>query len=251
MRLAAFSKSFMRSLCVESTVPLPGSAMPSTSLRQFIEFAVNMPEQEPQVGHARRSSSASFSSEYDSSAPLTMTSIRSYFSPSKSPASIGPPETKIAGIFRRIAAMSMPGVTLSQLEIQTMASTRCALHMYSTESAMRSRDGSEYNIPSCPMAMPSSMAMVLNSAAKQPCASMSAFICCPILCKCVCPGTNCVNELTMPIIGLPSCSSFMPLARQSARAPAMRRPSVLSELRNFIVGRDFTRVPAGTQSVCF
>ena len=31
-------------------VPLPGSASPSASIRQFIEFAVNIPEQEPQVG---------------------------------------------------------------------------------------------------------------------------------------------------------------------------------------------------------
>ena len=33
-------------------VPLPGSAMPIASERQFIEFAVYMPEQEPQVGQA-------------------------------------------------------------------------------------------------------------------------------------------------------------------------------------------------------
>ena len=37
-------------------VPLPGSAMPSASQRQFIELAVNMPEQEPQVGQALCSS---------------------------------------------------------------------------------------------------------------------------------------------------------------------------------------------------
>ena len=36
-------------------VPLPGSAMPTTSARQFMELAVNMPEQEPQVGQALHS----------------------------------------------------------------------------------------------------------------------------------------------------------------------------------------------------
>ena len=36
------------------------------------------------------------------------------------PASIGPPETNTAGMFRRSAAISMPGVILSQLEMQTM-----------------------------------------------------------------------------------------------------------------------------------
>jgi hypothetical protein len=35
--------------------PLPGSDRPSASVRQFIELAVNMPEQEPQVGQALRS----------------------------------------------------------------------------------------------------------------------------------------------------------------------------------------------------
>ena len=57
------------------------------------------------------------------------------------PASIGPPETKTVGMFRRSAAISMPGVILSQLEMQTSASAQCASTMYSTESAMRSRDG--------------------------------------------------------------------------------------------------------------
>jgi hypothetical protein len=47
------------------------------------------------------------------------------------------------GMFRRIAAISMPGVILSQLEMQTMASAQWALTMYSTESAIRSREGSE------------------------------------------------------------------------------------------------------------
>ncbi len=57
------------------------------------------------------------------------------------PASIGPPETKTAGILRRRAAISMPGVILSQLEMQTMASAQWALTMYSTLSAMISREG--------------------------------------------------------------------------------------------------------------
>jgi hypothetical protein len=59
------------------------------------------------------------------------------------PASIGPPETNTVGMFSRIAAISMPGVILSQLETQIRASAQCALTMYSTESAISSRDGSE------------------------------------------------------------------------------------------------------------
>ena len=59
------------------------------------------------------------------------------------PASIGPPETKTAGMLRRIAAISIPGVILSQLEMQIIASAQWAFTMYSTLSAMMSRLGSE------------------------------------------------------------------------------------------------------------
>ncbi|MNF94497.1 hypothetical protein D3C84_772090 [compost metagenome] len=124
---------------------MPGSARPRASVRQFIELAVNMPEQEPQVGQALRSYSATFSSEQESSAAATMASTRSrpWLASLVLPASIGPPETKTTGMFRRRAAISMPGVILSQLEMQTMASAQWALTMYSTESAMISRLGRE------------------------------------------------------------------------------------------------------------
>ena len=45
----------MRAASTAAMVPLPGSAMPMTSVMQFIELAVNMPEQEPQPGHAEDS----------------------------------------------------------------------------------------------------------------------------------------------------------------------------------------------------
>jgi hypothetical protein len=59
------------------------------------------------------------------------------------PASMGPPDTKIVGILSRIVASSIPGVILSQFEMQIIASAQCALTMYSTLSAMSSRLGSE------------------------------------------------------------------------------------------------------------
>ena len=110
-----------------------------------MELAVNMPEQEPQVGQAERSTSATVASSTLSSAAITMASTRSSLcSPSLVlPASMGPPETKITGMFRRMAAISIPGVILSQLEMHTSASAQWALTMYSTESAMMSRLGSE------------------------------------------------------------------------------------------------------------
>ena len=112
-----------------------------------MELAVNIPEQEPQVGHAERSTWSLCSSETFGSAPWIIASTRSSLMIlSESlvlPASIGPPETKITGMFRRREAISIPGVILSQLEIQTIASAQWALTMYSTESAISSRDGSE------------------------------------------------------------------------------------------------------------
>ena len=133
------------------TEPLPGRASPIASVRQFIELAVNMPEQEPQVGQADSSMSSSSVSDTDGSAEAIIGSMRSSLwppalvtaVPSGLPASIGPPDTNTVGMFSRMAAMNMPGVILSQLEMQTMASAQCALTIYSTESAISSRDGSE------------------------------------------------------------------------------------------------------------
>ena len=53
----------MRSEYTAGMVPLPGRPMPSTSVRQFIELAVYMPEQEPHVGQVFSSYSSSSSSE--------------------------------------------------------------------------------------------------------------------------------------------------------------------------------------------
>ena len=50
---------------------------PIASVRQFIELAVNMPEQEPQVGQALRSTSSASASLTLGSAALIMASIRS------------------------------------------------------------------------------------------------------------------------------------------------------------------------------
>ena len=54
-RCPASKNSSLRSAWVARMEPLPGSDRPSASVRQFIELAVNMPEQEPQVGQAERS----------------------------------------------------------------------------------------------------------------------------------------------------------------------------------------------------
>ncbi len=148
-----------------------------------------------------------------------ITEIRSVFFftvPSDStvvPASIGPPETKTVGMFRRSAAISMPGTTLSQFGMQIRASAQCALTWYSTVSAMMSRLGSEYSMPVCPMAMPSSTAMVLNSRGMPPASLMASEIRRPTLFRCTCPGRNSSKEFAMAMIGLPKSLPSTPAAR--------------------------------------
>ena len=115
-------------MCVARIEPLPGSASPSASVRQFIEFAVNMPEHEPHVGQAASSSCAMSSSVTSSAtasaiAVIRLTRVRTVPSTSTAvPPSIGPPDTNTVGMSNRSAAMSIPAVILSQFEMHTSAS---------------------------------------------------------------------------------------------------------------------------------
>src|SRR5674536_143185 len=122
-------------------VPFPGSERPNASVRQFIELAVNIPEHDPHVGQADFSISDKSVSLIESSAPATIASTRSRYLFLKRPASIGPPDTKTTGMFILMAAISIPGVILSQLLIQIIASARWALQTYSTLSAISSLEG--------------------------------------------------------------------------------------------------------------
>src|SRR5262249_56148054 len=102
------------------------------------------PGRDPPVGQAASSNPGSRASDPDGSAEAIIGSMRSILvtpsavSPSArvTPASIGPPDTNTAGMFSRSAAISMPGVILSQLEMHTTASAQWAFTMYSTESAI-------------------------------------------------------------------------------------------------------------------
>ncbi len=125
-----------------------------------------------------------------------------------------------------MVAISMPGVILSQFEMQIMASAQCAFTMYSTESAISSRLGSEYSMPPWPMAMPSSTAIVLNSRGIAPAARIASATTWPTSRRCTCPGTNSVKLFATAMIGLPMSSLATPVARSRARAPAMFLPCV-------------------------
>ena len=106
-------------------VPFPRSPIPSASVRQFILFAVYIPEQEPQVGHAlfsnsQSSSSLSFPAAWEPTASNMLD--RLVFCPFTCPAIIGPPLTNIVGIFTLAAAIRSPGTFLSQFGIMTSPS---------------------------------------------------------------------------------------------------------------------------------
>ena len=185
--------------------------MPRTSVKLFIVFAVKSPAQEPQLGHACSSSSSMTLSSMSPAANLpaaskdwlTLTSC-----PWKRPASIGPPLTTIAGIFKRAAAINMPGTTLSQFGMSTSPSKPDAIATDSMESAISSRLASEYFIPVCPMAMPSQTPMAGNSSGVPPAAATPSFAAAAISRKWICPGITSLNELQMPISGF--CKSSGP-----------------------------------------
>src|SRR5450756_1826719 len=91
------------------------------------------------------------------------------------------------------------------------------------------------------MAMPSSMAIVLNSRAMPPAAWIAAETMRPTGARCVCPGTNSVKLFATAMIGLPMASAATPVARSSPRAPAMLRPWVTVRDR-----RADTMTPSGS-----
>ncbi len=173
--IPAFLASLIRSDITAGIVPLPGNPMPIASVKQFMEFAVNMPAQEPQVGQAAFSIEASRLSVIlpERTAPTaSKTVIRSIFRKPVfsgcSPASIGPPLIIIVGRSRRAVAISIPGTILSQFVTITNASNACAVAMTSIESAISSRLAREYFIPVWFMAMPSQTPIVPNSTGVPP-----------------------------------------------------------------------------------
>src|SRR5690554_6532974 len=101
-------------------VPLPFNPIPKTSVKQFILFAVYMPEHEPQVGQALFSYSSNSSKVmvFAATEPTaSKTEDRLVFLPAILPANMGPPLTKIVGMLILAAAINRPGTFLSQLGI--------------------------------------------------------------------------------------------------------------------------------------
>ena len=118
--------SLIRPLSTAGIVPLPGSAIPTASARQFMLFAVYMPEHDPQPGQTFSSYSRSSASSMMSAflAPTASNILdKLVSSPFTRPLIIGPPEQTTAGTFILTAAMIIPGTILSQLGTSTRPSS--------------------------------------------------------------------------------------------------------------------------------
>ena len=146
------------------------------------------------------------------------------------PGSIAPPVTIRAGTFMRPAAISMPGVTLSQLETPTHPSRAWPSTMTSQQSEMTSLEMSEYLIPLCPIAMPSQTAGTPKTKGFPPASMMPSFTASTISLRWMCPGTMSFQELAMPMNGFSKSSSSRPSARSRLLWGALSRPFLTASL---------------------
>jgi hypothetical protein len=131
----------------------------------------------------------------------------------------------------RAAAINMPGRLLSQPANATSASRRSECITHSTESVMISRDTSEPRIPSCPIEMPSEIAIVMNSIGKPPASRTPTLARFARRSSGMLHGVTSFHDDATPTCGLSQSASVMPMARSIARAGARVLPSVTSWLR--------------------
>lgn len=90
----------------------------------------------------------------------------------------------MVGMFVLMAPIIIPGSILSQLAISTSPSNLYACVVSSIESAIISLLGNGVSIPSCPIAIPSHNAIVLNSSPNPPLSVIPFFTSSANLSKC-------------------------------------------------------------------
>ena len=134
-------------------------------------------------------------------------------------------------------AIIAPGMFLSQPPIASTPSMHCAPQTVSIESAITSRDTSEYFIPSVPMEMPSLTVIVPNTwgivpASARAAIARSASGPIPTL-----QGVRLLCALATPTIGLAKSASPKPTARSIERLGARWSPAVIVRLRRSLISR--------------
>src|SRR5437868_2447787 len=115
------------------------------------------------------------------------------------------------GRLRRPIAMMQPGMFLSQPGIAIQASYHWPPITVSIESAIRSRDWSEYDMPSVPIEMPSLTPIVLNRMPTMPAAITPSFTLSASLLRCMLQVLPSYHIETMPTCGFCISASDMPV----------------------------------------
>ncbi len=136
---------------------------------------------------------------------------------------------------RRAKAIIAPGMFLSQPPMARTPSIACALQTVSIESAITSRETSEYFIPSVPMEMPSETVIVPKTCGIAPAArsaSMARSARGPIP---TLQGVRLLWALATPTMGFWKSASAKPTARSIDRLGARSSPSVMARLRRGVV----------------
>ena len=135
----------------------------------------------------------------------------------------------------RAIAIIAPGMFLSQPPIASTPSMHCAPHTVSIESAITSRETSEYFMPSVPIEMPSLTVIVpkicgMAPASASAASARSASAPIPTL-----QGVMVLWAFAMPTIGLAKSASPKPTARSIERLGARSSPSVMVRLRRSFI----------------
>mmetsp|Transcript_20439 Transcript_20439/g.35268 ORF Transcript_20439/g.35268 Transcript_20439/m.35268 type:complete len:228 (+) Transcript_20439:1-684(+) len=135
-----------------------GTDIPMASIIDDIVFAVNMPPQAPGPGHEFFSTASSSASVILPAprAPIASnddTTVMSF--PLRWPGRMDPPYKNTPMELLRRMGMSAPGIDLSQPPSVTIPSAKYPSCMVSMESAIKSRETSEYLIPLVPIVSPS------------------------------------------------------------------------------------------------
>ena len=139
------------------------------------------------------------------------------------------------GMFRRQAASSMPGTTLSQLGMITMASKAWPFTTHSTLSAMTSRLVRLNFMPSWFMAMPSHTPMVVACSGVPPAMRTPAFTASAMFCKCRWPGMISFCDEITATSGRASSSSVRPSAFSKLRCGPRAEPTLIASLLTMLL----------------
>ena len=131
----------------------------------------------------------------------------------------------------RAMAIIAPGMFLSHPPTTSKPSMHWALQAVSIESAITSRETSEYFIPSVPIEMPSLTVIVPNICGITPAARRAASARRARPSRPMLQGVMVLKALATPTIGFSKSASPKPTARSIARLGERCTPSVIVRLR--------------------